>query len=385
MSNSSDDNSDNSYESTSSDDMVEQSENLKLQGCILKQYNILYELGRGSCSIVWLVYDTIKNDFYAMKVSDPSEYSQALSEIAFVKKLPSEPKVFNNLIDYFIHKKNSIKYVCSIWNLHAINLDTLIRFKYNDGLPFKIATMIILQLCQALNILHNKLKAFHGDIKTDNILIKGINSREKLTTNIYLSNYNKNQENINRETEHKRTTDLVLKSYNKNIKLDDIDIENIKISLADFGTICEEHENYSNSFGTRYYQAPEIILGTNCSYPVDIWALGCSYYELLSGNILFDPIKDSKYSRDYYHLCLINETCGDFPKEFLKKITKCKNFFKNNNIINYKKKTDRMKNKINNCTVSDDEKVIINNILSLCLIINPSKRARINDLSNLFS
>lgn len=374
-------------ESTSTDDMVEQSENLKLQGTILKQYNILYELGRGSCSIVWLVYNTLDSEFYAMKVSDPSEYSQALSEIAFVKKLPSEPKVFNNILDYFIHKENNMKYACSVWNLHAINLDTLIRSKYVDGLPFKVVNQIILQLCQALNILHNKLKTFHGDIKTDNILIKGINSRDKNMINLYLANYNNLQNNKenNREHNHKVATELILKSYNKKINLDEIDIQNIKISLADFGTICEEHENYTNSFGTRYYQAPEIILGTNCSYPVDIWALGCSYYELLSGNILFNPIKDSKYSRDYYHLCLINETCGTFPSDLLKKITKCKHFFKNNNIINYKKTNDRMKNKIDNCTVSDNEKVIMHNILSSCLNIHPNKRVKINELYSMLS
>jgi serine/threonine protein kinase len=48
----------------------------------------------------------------------------------------------------------------------------------------------------------------------------------------------------------------------------------INISLADFGTVCSEDESYDNSFGTRYYQAPEIILMGKCKYPVDIWALG---------------------------------------------------------------------------------------------------------------
>ena len=93
-------------------------------------------------------------------------------------------------------------------------------------------------------------------------------------------------------------------------------LDTISISLSDFGTFCTEHETHTCSFGTRYYQAPEIILLGKCSYPVDIWALGCTFYELLSGELLFDPIKSSCKSRDYYHLCLINDTCGTFPYNF---------------------------------------------------------------------
>jgi serine/threonine protein kinase len=104
------------------------------------------------------------------------------------------------------------------------------------------------------------------------------------------------------------------------ISKNDIDEKYLKqfsISLRDFGSHCDEDTYYEESFGTRYYQAPEIILMGKCSYPVDIWALGCVFYELLTGELLFDPVKDKIYSRDYYHLCLISETCGSFDKDFI--------------------------------------------------------------------
>ena len=63
------------------------------------------------------------------------------------------------------------------------------------------------------------------------------------------------------------------------------------------------------------------------SYAVDIWASGCVFYELLTGRILFDPEKDSKHSRDEYHLWWINSICGDFSIKFLKKTKYWKRYF----------------------------------------------------------
>ena len=50
-------NSSSDVESLSDDDIIEQSDNLELEGSILNEYNILCELGRGAYSIVWLGYN----------------------------------------------------------------------------------------------------------------------------------------------------------------------------------------------------------------------------------------------------------------------------------------------------------------------------------------
>jgi serine/threonine protein kinase len=80
-------NSDTEESSDSSDENTDNSNNIDLTCNIIKHYNVIYELGRGSFSIVWLVYNILNNNFYALKVQNPDEYKDGLSEIKFVQKL----------------------------------------------------------------------------------------------------------------------------------------------------------------------------------------------------------------------------------------------------------------------------------------------------------
>jgi serine/threonine-protein kinase PRP4 len=38
---------------------------------------------------------------------------------------------------------------------------------------------------------------------------------------------------------------------------------------------------------SRFYRAPEVILGIPYDYSVDMWSIGCTLYELYTGKILF--------------------------------------------------------------------------------------------------
>lgn len=38
---------------------------------------------------------------------------------------------------------------------------------------------------------------------------------------------------------------------------------------------------------SRFYRAPEIVLGMPYGYAIDVWAIGCTLFELFTGKILF--------------------------------------------------------------------------------------------------
>ena len=38
---------------------------------------------------------------------------------------------------------------------------------------------------------------------------------------------------------------------------------------------------------SRFYRAPELILGMPYDYGIDMWSIGCTLYELYTGKILF--------------------------------------------------------------------------------------------------
>ena len=55
------------------------------------------------------------------------------------------------------------------------------------------------------------------------------------------------------------------------------------IRIIDFGSSCFEDKKLYSYLQTRYYRAPEIILGCNYGIEIDLWSFGCIIVELYSG------------------------------------------------------------------------------------------------------
>ena len=66
------------------------------------------------------------------------------------------------------------------------------------------------------------------------------------------------------------------------------DMQTYVVKIADFGEArkVKKHSN-STYFGTRWYRAPELLLGQTFSTGVDIWAVGAIAAELVTGKPLF--------------------------------------------------------------------------------------------------
>lgn len=62
----------------------------------------------------------------------------------------------------------------------------------------------------------------------------------------------------------------------------------------------------------RFVQA---LLGAKYGTSADMWSLACIVFELVTGDMLFEPRSGEKYSRDEDHLALFMELLGRMPRQ----------------------------------------------------------------------
>nr|CAD7406380.1 unnamed protein product [Timema cristinae] len=137
------------------------------------------------------------------------------------------------LFRHFFHKNH----LCMVFEPLSMNLrEVLKKYGKDVGLHVKAVRSYSQQLFLALKLL-KKANILHADIKPDNILV----SESK----------------------------LVLK-------------------LCDFGSASHVAENEITPYlVSRFYRAPEIILGIPYDFGIDMWSAGCTIYELYTGKIMF--------------------------------------------------------------------------------------------------
>ena len=64
------------------------------------------------------------------------------------------------------------------------------------------------------------------------------------------------------------------------------------------------HETNYLYIQSRFYRAPEVILGANYDYAIDMWSLGCLLAELHLGCPIFAG------SNEHEQICLIAQVFG---------------------------------------------------------------------------
>ena len=217
-------------------------------------------------------------DEVAIKINrSDSEYREvALMEVETMEFIKENPKMIGactlDLLDLFDHDGC----ICLVFELYGLSLFDFMKMNKFRGFRVKHVVDIAYQLLYTVACLH-RIGVIHTDIKPENILFC-----EKRI----LPTYNSRGE---------------VRSY----KLP----SSTSIKVIDYGTAHTPKDSRKTRIvSTRPYRAPEVIPGKgDWSYPCDVWSIGCTLFELMTGASLF-PVENSQE-----HLMMIQELVGDVP------------------------------------------------------------------------
>lgn len=404
------------------------------------EYIILFKIGAGSFASVWMACDKDCNKIFAIKVHNDEENDVAEKELQ-IHQMSNKRKntVVNNLVDHFIHidKDSKLEYLCLVYDLRGGNLyDIIKKGCYTHGLPINVVKNIFYQILVGLKEL-NDIGYYHTDIRPENILlcgyglytnivkkIKNYNLKKRIADKIneLVQNKHKLKKNVNindvKNIAIKYVVENLIKSLDKDIseiknkiEIDHIcnkyisrnracfysefnygtlfNLNDIKIKLSDLGS-CETLKTKNYKIQTRYYRCPEVILEYDMNEKCDIWSCACVLYELITGEMMFEPDKDENISRDRYHILDMIQLLGPIPNELLNKSKRKEAFFKSNNLLKYKNyinyfplsKVLQVKTKSNPNFYDTEDFYMLCDLLYKMLSYDPKNRPSVNECLN---
>nr|CAH7766814.1 unnamed protein product [Callosobruchus chinensis] len=207
----------------------------------MEKYEQLSVIGEGSYGIVTKCRHKDSNEIVAIKKfleteEDGTIRKMALREIRMLKRLRHENLV--TLIEVFRHRK---RFYLVFEYVAGTVLDELER--HNGGLDYEMCRERIFQVTRAVAYCHYN-NIIHRDVKPENVLVSNLGV----------------------------------------------------VKLCDFGfarLIANMNEACTEYVATRWYRAPELLVGDlNYSSPVDVWAIGCLFAEIMTGDPLFPGESD---------------------------------------------------------------------------------------------
>lgn len=166
------------------------------------------------------------------------------------------------------------------------------------------------------------------------------------------------------------------KVFHRDLKPQNILISNKGIiKIADFGLsriVGHRLQTMSKEIETLWYRSPELLLGTvRYDFSVDIWSIGCIFYEIAQGNVLFQT--ESEIGQIFE----IMKMCGTPKLSEWKEITDLPNF----KVLFFNKQPTfpKFEKKKKIYTNLSPEGV---DLLESMIQINPLKRISIDDALN---
>ena len=204
----------------------------------LNEFRIIDKLGEGSFADVYKVKSVSTGKIYAEKRLKKRyrsiEEVRALTEVSALRLLSRHPNIIS--LRSLMYDTQS-GHVALIFEQMEMNLYDFLS-KRKESISEEDAALLMYQLTKAIAYVHS-CGIFHRDVKPENCLVNS-------------------------------------------------DIMELK--LADFGSVSPvaNRTRFTEYVATRWYRAPECILTTGAyGPPVDVWAIGCVFYEVLTSRPLF--------------------------------------------------------------------------------------------------
>ena len=217
------------------------------------------------------MYDHKSKQYAALKIvrNDKRFLQQAKREVKILEQLLREDQANTGNI---VHIKNSFIFrghACLVFELMSINLYELIKKNKFVGFSPRLVRNFTHSICIALSLVKRN-QIIHGDLKPENILLREPGKSA--------------------------------------------------LKVIDFGSSCYTDGKLHSYVQSRFYRAPEVILGCQYGPPVDMWSLGCILAELVLGYPLLPG-----HSEDD-QLALIIELLGLPPHHILAVSTRSSRF-----------------------------------------------------------
>jgi serine/threonine-protein kinase SRPK3 len=255
-------------------------------------------------------------------VKSAKSYTEAAEdEIKLLRKIaegdPERKKCVVHLLDYFDHRGPNGRHIVMSFEVLGSNLLDLIKYYDYKGIPTKVVKSVCKQVLIALDYLHTECGIIHTDLKPENVLLS-ITLPKK-------PKKNGEAENSDEEVNEKPPTPPP--SHIKYSVVDENDPSTYIVKIADFGNACWVDHHFTNDIQTRQYRAPEVILGSKYGPSVDMWSMGCMVFELLTGDLLFEPKDGQNFDKNDDHLAQMIELLGKLPKKLTSSGKYARDFF----------------------------------------------------------
>eukprot|EP01126_Amoeba_proteus_P028495 TRINITY_DN2809_c0_g2_i1.p1 TRINITY_DN2809_c0_g2~~TRINITY_DN2809_c0_g2_i1.p1 ORF type:complete len:435 (+),score=86.42 TRINITY_DN2809_c0_g2_i1:210-1514(+) len=279
------------------------------------RYTVEAKLGWGHFSTVWRARDNQTSQEVAIKIVKSARHyiEAARDEITILKTVTKQDRgnlsCVAHLIDYFDIVGPNGTHVAMVFEKLGCNLLTLIRMYKYRGLPVPLVKVITKQMIIGMEFLH-KCLIIHTDLKPENLLL--------LKTPKVIKSMTKDERdrlyNLKRP-ENRPSDDDPRKGlpWNKMELLETFGDESYRVKIVDLGNACWTYQHFTDDVQTRQYRAPEVILGMKYDLAIDVWSMACIVFELLTGDLLFEPKAGRTFEKNDDHLAQISELVGPFP------------------------------------------------------------------------